>query len=112
MNEVRDIGATLINASEQTINVVGQGFNALQDDGVLSEGNWQYFPANVSLKSGILASLSAGNAADASTIAANQTPLTAAALSSQIKTEISSVDSNIQTAINSAVTQRNQQINS
>ncbi|MEH1791610.1 hypothetical protein, partial [Nostoc sp.] len=57
LNEVRDIASSLMNATEQTINVVGKGFNALQDDGILSEGNWQYFPPNVSLKSGIIAQL-------------------------------------------------------
>ncbi|MEH2113538.1 hypothetical protein [Nostoc sp.] len=112
LNEVRDIASSLMNATEQTINVVGKGFNALQDDGILSEGNWQYLPPNVSLKSGIIAQLATGSILDATVTVATETPQTGTALSQQINTEISNLNTAIQTAINNAVTARNQEINS
>ncbi|MEH2014173.1 hypothetical protein [Nostoc sp.] len=105
LNEVREIGALILNASEQTINTVGTGFNALQDDGILSEENWKYYPPNISLKAGALSHL-----VDAATVINNHTPKTAANLSEQINTEITNLDTNIKTAITNASTQRSNEI--
>lgn len=110
LNEIREMSAILIHGTEQTLNVVGKGFNALQDDGILSEGNWQYLPAKISLKSGLLAQLATGSAPDASITMATEKPQTGAALSEQINTEITNLDTTIKTAITEATTQRTQEI--
>ncbi len=110
LNEVRDIGSNLINASEQTISMIGQGFNALQDDGILSENNWKYTPEHISLKAGVLANLSASTATDALTVVNNQSTQTAAQLSQQINSENSNLNTNLEAAITNATNQRNQEI--
>ncbi|MHC5598774.1 MAG: hypothetical protein ACYTXC_23025, partial [Nostoc sp.] len=105
LNEVREIGAIIVNASEQTINTVSAGFNALQDDGILSEDNWKYHPLKISLKAGTIS-----NPIDAATVINNATPKTATALSQEIATELTNLDTNIETAITNVSTQRTQEI--
>ncbi|MHC5821840.1 MAG: hypothetical protein ACYT04_39750, partial [Nostoc sp.] len=107
LNEMREIGALLLNGSEQTINTVATAFNALQDDGILSESNWKYYPDDVSLKAGALIITT-----DALTVINNETPKTSATLADQIKTEITNLDTTIQTKITEATTTRNQELNS
>ncbi|BAY78360.1 hypothetical protein NIES25_48340 [Nostoc linckia NIES-25] len=66
-NEVRNIGGNIINAVEQTANLTGKGFNALQDEGLISESNWDYSPENLKLKGGLFAKF--GKLADGINIA-------------------------------------------
>lgn len=57
VNEVRSIGSNIIDAVEQTARLTGKGFNAMQDEGLLSEDNWDYSPENLKLKGGLFAKL-------------------------------------------------------
>jgi hypothetical protein len=54
-NEVRSIGGNIISAVEQTAQLTGKGFNAMQDEGLLSESNWDYSPEALNLKGGLFA---------------------------------------------------------
>lgn len=54
-NEVRSIGGNIISAVEQTAQLTGKGFNAMQDEGLLSESNWDYSPETLNLKGGLFA---------------------------------------------------------
>jgi hypothetical protein len=112
LNETRDIGSSLINATEQVMGAVISGFNAMQDDGILSEANYNYYPQSPSLKSGILADLAAGNAPDATTVITTQAPESGGAISSQTENEVNTLDNNLQQLITDATNERNQQISS
>jgi ABC-type dipeptide/oligopeptide/nickel transport system ATPase component len=57
LNEVRNIGGNIITAIEQTGELTGKGFNALQNDGLLSELNWNTAPEELNLKGGLYAKL-------------------------------------------------------
>lgn len=67
INEVRSIGGNIIGAVEQTARLTGKGFNAMQDEGLLSESNWDYSPENLKLKGGLFAKF--GKLADGINIA-------------------------------------------
>ncbi|BAZ54346.1 hypothetical protein NIES4103_70310 (plasmid) [Nostoc sp. NIES-4103] len=66
VNEIRSIGSSLNDAISTTATLTGRGFNALQNDGILSDYNWEPTPENLRLKGGIYAKL--GKLADGITI--------------------------------------------
>ncbi len=115
LNEVRDIGSNLIDALETTASLVGKGFNAFQDDGLLSENNWLYAPVNIPLKSGMLKQLSEITAnsntegLDAADTITN-TPITAKQLAAEIKQSSEQLDNSFSEAITNASTERTKQI--
>ncbi|OCQ98962.1 hypothetical protein BCD64_23270 [Nostoc sp. MBR 210] len=57
VNEIRSIGSSLNDAISTTATLTGRGFNALQNDGILSDYNWEPTPENLRLKGGIYAKL-------------------------------------------------------
>ncbi|MBL1199903.1 MAG: hypothetical protein FWK04_12645 [Nostoc sp. GBBB01] len=116
-NEVRNIGGNIINAVEQTANLTGKGFNALQDEGLISENNWDYSPENLKLKGGLFAKF--GKLADGINIATEGLEViesitseirSAVDSANQIKENAKEVDDGLKELFNQSKTKREEEV--
>ncbi|MBC1236183.1 hypothetical protein, partial [Nostoc sp. 2RC] len=116
-NEVRNIGGNIINAVEQTANLTGKGFNALQDEGLISENNWDYSPENLKLKGGLFAKF--GKLADGINIATEGLEAiesitseirSAVDSANQIKENAKEVDDGLKELFNQSKTKREEEV--
>ncbi|MBC1238708.1 hypothetical protein [Nostoc sp. 2RC] len=116
-NEVRSIGGNIISAVEQTARLTGKGFNALQDEGLISENNWDYSPENLKLKGGLFAKF--GKLADGINIATEGLEAiesitsevrSAVDSANQIKENAKEVDDGLKELFNQSKTKREEEI--
>ncbi|MBD2503130.1 hypothetical protein [Anabaena azotica] len=66
LNEIRSIGSSLNDAISTTATLTGRGFNALQNEGLIGEDNWNPTPETLRLKGGIFGKM--GKLADGITV--------------------------------------------
>ena len=116
-NEVRSIGGNIISAVEQTAQLTGKGFNAMQDEGLLSEANWDYSPERLKLKGGLFAKF--GKLADGITIATEGLEAiesitsevrSAVDSANQIKENAKEVDDGVKELFNQSKTKREEEV--
>lgn len=116
-NEIRSIGGNIISAVEQTAKLTGKGFNALQDEGLISESNWDYSPENLKLKGGLFAKF--GKLADGINIATEGLEAiesitseirSAVDSANEIKENAKEVDDGLKELFNQSKTKRDEEI--
>ncbi|WP_375497055.1 hypothetical protein [uncultured Nostoc sp.] len=116
-NEVRNIGGNIISAVEQTAQLTGKGFNAMQDEGLLSEANWDYSPESLKLKGGLFAKF--GKLADGINIATEGLEAiesitseirSAVDSANQIKENAKEVDDGLKELFNQSKTKREEEV--
>ncbi|MBD2204941.1 hypothetical protein H6G33_04220 [Calothrix sp. FACHB-1219] len=113
VNNVRSIGGSIVSAVEQSARLTGKGFNAMQDEGLLSENNWDYTPENLKLKGGLYAKF--GKLADGISVVTEGLQAIEAVTSeirsavdsaNQIKQESKEIEDAIKEAIGQSKTER------
>jgi hypothetical protein len=117
INELRNIGSSIVSAVEQTARLTGKGFNALQDEGILSELNWDYTPEDFKLRGGLYGKL--GKVADGISIVTEGLEAIEAITSeirsavdsaNQIKQESKEIEDSIKELIGQSKTKREEEV--
>jgi hypothetical protein len=110
LNELRSIGGSILYAVEQVASLTGSGFNAMQDDGLLSENNWNYTPGTINLKSGIYNALNdKGTFKDPQQLETEK-PKSGVDTVSEIKSNFNSASETLKTDIDKAKEERDKEI--